>query len=130
MKKTVILFAMFALGFGAFAAASTQAPKPADLSGTWIGKTEVPDAGIDDLQLVLKKEKESYSGTITDGLGVISPATEIKVVEITGDAMTLTFPLADGAMVVFRLKTAEDKIVGQWEHPSGSTGALEFARKK
>jgi hypothetical protein len=132
MKKTILLVLLalcLGLCLGAYAA-QAPAPKPADLSGVWNGRTEVPEAGTDDLQLVLKKEKDGYSGTITDSVGMIAPATEIKILEIKGDAMTLTFPLVDGTVVVCKMKIAEDKIVGGWEHPSGSSGPMEFARKK
>jgi len=135
MKKTLMLFAVVALCLSAQAAFAqaptpTQKPGPPDITGTWVGKTEVPDAGTVDLELVIKKEKDVYSGTILDNMNIIAPETEIKVVELKDDNLTLTFPLADGAQVTFRLKVAGDKMTGQWEHPQGATGVLEFTRKK
>jgi hypothetical protein len=136
MKKAVMIIAVAALCLGAQAAfAQAQAPvlKPApapDITGTWNGKTEVQDAGTLELQLVIKKEKDVYSGTIMDSMNMIAQGTEIKVVELKDDALTLTFPLADGALITCRLKVAGDKMTGQWEHPQGATGLFDFTRKK
>jgi Zn/Cd-binding protein ZinT len=126
----MIAILAFALSL-AFAVA--QAPAPADLTGTWIGKTEVPNQGdmaVDEVSMVLKKEKAGYSGTISDTLGMIAQGTEIKNIEIKDDAMTFIFPLVDGTVITCRMKIAGDKITGQWEHPEGSAGVLEFSLKK
>jgi hypothetical protein len=136
MKKALTLIAMVALclsAHAAFAQAPTPAPTPApapDITGTWNGKTEVPDAGTLELQLVIKREKDAYSGTVQDSMNMITVGTEIKIVEFKDDALTLTFPLADGAQITFRLKVAGDKMTGQWEHPQGASGVLDFTRKK
>jgi len=135
MKKALIFIAAASLLLGT-QAVSAQAPtpqKPApgpDFTGLWNGKTEVEGAGTVELQLVIRKDKDVYSGTILDSVNMISPGTEIKVLEVKDDTMVLNFPLADGAVVTFRLKVAGDAMTGQWEHPAGSTGVLEFARKK
>jgi hypothetical protein len=136
MKNAITVIAVIALCLGAqaaFAQAPTPPQKPApapDITGTWNGKTEVPDAGTLEMQLVIKKDKDAYSGTILDSMNMITVGTEIKVVELKDDALTLTFPLADGALITCRLKVAGDKMTGQWEHPQGATGTLDFTRKK
>ncbi len=134
MKKTLVILGLLAIGLGtifAAAAAAAGLPRgPADLSGTWIGKTEVPNQGADELTMVLKKIAGGYAGTVADTLGIIVRDTEIKNIEIKGDIMTFSFPLIDEAIITCRMKIAEDKITGAWEHPEGSSGALEFARKK
>jgi hypothetical protein len=101
-----------------------------DLAGTWLGKTEVPNAGADELTLKLQKTETGYTGRIADSLAIIAPDTEIKDVKIDGAKLTFNFPLADGAIVVCELKIDGDKMTGQWVHPEGDTGAIEFARKK
>jgi hypothetical protein len=129
MKKLIVLISILALGLGlSFAATTTAAP--ADITGTWIGKAEIPDVGIDELTMVLKKDKDAYSGTILDAMEMIALGTEIKVVEFRDDVLTVTFPLADGGIVTSRLKVAGDKMTGQWEHSAGGSGTLEFTRKK
>jgi hypothetical protein len=111
-------------------AVALSALAPADLSGTWIGKTEVPNQGADELTMALKKIEGGYAGTLVDTLGLIARDTEIKNIEIKGDEMTFTFPLVDETIIICRMKIAGDKITGGWEHPEGSSAPLEFARKK
>jgi hypothetical protein len=106
------------------------AQKADDLSGIWIGKTEVPDIGTDEVTLVLKKVDKGYSGTIVDNQGVIAANTEIKDVTIIGDKVSFTFNLADGNLITIKLILTNDKMNGQWEHPEGSTGTIELVRKK
>jgi hypothetical protein len=106
------------------------AQKAEDLSGTWIGKTEVPDIGTDEVTLVLRKVDKGYGGTIVDNQGVIAANTEIKDVTIIGDKLSFTFNLADGNLITIKLILTNDKMNGQWEHPEGSSGAIEFVRKK
>jgi len=107
------------------------AQKAPDLSGTWIGKTEVPGVGMIDVTLVLKKAEKSYSGTISsDNQGVISPNTVIRDVAIDGEKFSFVFPLADGTLLFMKLVVAGDKMTGHWEHPSGSTADIELVKKK
>jgi hypothetical protein len=122
-----ILSLMLFFGILAWAGPSLQA---ADLSGTWIGRTEVPDVGTDEVTLVLKKAEKSYSGTITDNQAVINPNTEIKDVAIDGEKLSFIFSLADGNLITIKLTVAGDKMTGHWEHPEGSTGTIELIRKK
>jgi hypothetical protein len=122
-----ILSLMLFFGILAWAGPSLQAP---DLSGTWIGKTEVPNVGTDEVTLVLKKAEKSYSGTITDNQAVINPNTEIKDVAIDGEKLSFIFSLADGNLITIKLTVTGDKMTGQWEHPEGSTGEIELIRKK
>jgi hypothetical protein len=127
VKTRWILSLVLLFGIFAWAGPSLQAP---NLSGTWIGKTEVPNVGTDEVTVVLKKAEKSYSGTITDNQAVINPNTEIKDVTIDGEKLSFTFNLADGNLITIKLTVAGDKMIGQWEHPEGSTGTIELIRKK
>jgi hypothetical protein len=128
MKKGKwILIAAIFLGVLAL---TGYAQKAEDLSGTWIGKTEVPDIGTDEVTLVLKKVDKDYGGTIVDNQGVIAANTEIKEVTIIGDKLSFTFNLADGNLITIKLLVTSEKMSGQWEHPEGSTGTIELVRKK
>ena len=131
MNKAIAFLGLLAVCLGSiFAFAAPSAAAPADLSGTWIGKTEVPNQGTDELTMILKKIAGGYAGTVVDTLGLIVRDTEIKNIEIKGDAMTFTFPLVDETIIVCRMKIAVDKITGAWEHPEGSSAVLEFTQKK
>jgi hypothetical protein len=121
------LFSVSCLAFILFIAAAAAAP---EFAGTWLGKTEVPDQGIDELSLVLKKGEAGYSGTITDSLGMIVKETELKDIKIKEKTMTFQFPLFDGTPITVKLTLDGDKMTGAWEHPEGSMGTIELERKK
>ncbi len=127
MKTKIFLVAMFAV----LAAFVFAAPRPAavDFSGTWLGKTEVPNAGVDEFTLVLKKEKDAYAGTIVDSLQMFAPATPIQSVKVEGNLITFMCPLVDGAMISCKLSLAGEKMTGDWTHPAGTTGTLIFEKK-
>ena len=128
MKNLVFLVAMSTvLAAFVFAAAS---PTAADFRGTWLGKTTLPDGTVDEFNLVLKKEKDTYAGTIDDSLKAVPPATPIQSVKVEGNLITFTFPWPDGAMIYCKLTLAGDKMTGDWIHPAGTMGALVFEKKK
>jgi len=103
---------------------------PPDFIGTWIGKTEVPDQGVDDITMIIKKTDSGLAGTIVDTMGLIAPETPLAGIKINGNVMTFQFPLVDGATVTNTVKMEGEKLTGSWEHPEGSTGAFVFERKK
>jgi hypothetical protein len=105
-------------------------PVPADLSGTWIGKTTIPNGTQDDMTLVLKKAGATYTGTLVDSLGMIPQDTELNDVKLDKNELTANFTIADGTPIKFKLTVNGDKMNGQWEDPGGSTGVLEFEKKK
>jgi hypothetical protein len=107
------------------------AQKAPDLGGTWIGKTDVPHAGTIEVTLVLKRTDKGYSGTIaSDNQGVINGDPEIRDVTADGEKLSFAFPLADGTLLFMTLTVAGERMTGHWEHPSGSTGAVELVKKK
>jgi hypothetical protein len=123
--KACILTVLVVLG-----AAAAFGANPAIL-GTWLGKTEVPDQGIDDLVLVFTKTETGLAGTVSDTLGLIEKETKIAEIKVAGDKIvTLQFPLVDGSIIVCSLTYDKDKMTGTWSHPEGDIGKLEFVRKK
>jgi hypothetical protein len=104
--------------------------KAADLSGTWVGWTEVPNVGPDEVTLVLNKTEKGYNGTISDNQAVMNSNTEIKDVSIDGEKLSFVFPLSDGSLIITKLVVADDKMTGHWEHPEGTTGTIELVKKK
>ena len=128
VRNKIFLVAMFTV----LAAFVFTAPRTAavDFSGTWLGRTNVPGAGANELTLVLKKEKDSYTGMVVDTLQVIAPETPIQNAEVEGNVITFMFPLVDGAMLSCNLTLEDEKMNGYWTHPAGSKGILVFEKKK
>jgi hypothetical protein len=125
--KYRFLFTLPCLAFILFSTAAASAP---DLAGTWIGKTEVPDQGTDEVTLVLKKDEKGYTGTVVDTLGLIAKDTEIMDVKVEGSEISFRFPLTDGAMISVKMTADGNKMAGAWVHPEGDTGVLSFEKKK
>ena len=128
MKKPVFLFLMtvglaFTLGplFG----------QEADLTGTWEGSTYVPDSGDDKVTLVLQKEGEAYSGTITDSMGLANESVleNAKYVDGTLTADFMIFNGSEYLKIKLTLNLSGELLVGNWESEDGNTGSLELKRK-
>jgi hypothetical protein len=104
-----------------------------DLSGTWIGSTAIPNReDRDNLTLVLKKDGSSYTGNITDSMGMLN-ATVLEKVKLEKDTISFEFlVVTEGGDVRVRstFKVSKDKLVGSWESEQGDTAALEMVRKK
>lgn len=102
-----------------------------DFSGTWLGKTNVPNLGPDEMTLVLKNEKGSYTGmVVVDSLKIIAPDTPIQNAKVEGNVITFMFPLIDGAMLSCNLTLEDDKLNGYWTHPAGSKGIFVLEKKQ
>ncbi len=103
-----------------------------DLSGTWEGATEVPDAPEPDkLTLVLEKVDGEYSGTITDSLGFAEDA-ELGNVEFEGNTLTFSFTIIDGfeyATIYATLTVEGNRMSGNWESEGGDSGPVELKKK-
>jgi len=121
------------LGMLVMLAAPLLPGKDQDLSGTWIGSTQIPNREErDNLTLVLKKEGATYAGTITDTMGMLNAAV-LEKVKLEKDTLSFEFLVLVGngqVRVKSTLKVSEDKLVGSWESEEGDTGALELGRKK
>ncbi len=111
------------------------APLPSqtkDLSGTWVGDTAVPNAvDKDQVTLVLQKAGESYSGTVTDSMGMAN-ASALENVKFENDTLTAEFMIFNGnenIRIWMTLKVTGDKLIGSWQDGGESTGPLELSRK-
>jgi hypothetical protein len=131
MKKTASALTLFVFLLALSGGMSFS--QQVDLSGTWVGPTEVPDASEPDmLTLVLKKEEGTYSGTISDSMGMLQDA-EIEDVEFKDNTLTFTFQVdAGGAYlsVTTSLTLKGDKMSGYWETDDGNSATIELERKK
>jgi hypothetical protein len=102
-----------------------NAAQAADITGTWRGKTEVPQQGPDEVTIVLKKTATgAYAGTISDSLAVIAAATEIKDITWADNVFTCSFPLANGANVKLTCRLEDGRLNGTWVHEQGDTGSI------
>ncbi len=124
---------LLAIAFVAFALPLLAAQEGAvqkTVVGTWVGETQVPDAGTDQVTMTITKTDAGYAGTIADSLGVVAGTAEMKNVQFANDELTASFPLGDGATVSFKLKLDGDRLKGVWQHESGDTGEIVLARQK
>jgi hypothetical protein len=103
-----------------------------DLSGTWEGKTEVPDTPEpDQLTLVIEKIDGEYRGTINDSLGFAEDA-ELEDVEFKDNTFTFSFTIFDGFeydTVYATLKVEGNRMSGSWESEGGTSGSVELVKK-
>jgi len=104
-----------------------------DLSGTWSGETVVPNAPDKDvITMVLKKAGDSYTGTISDSLGMLN-GTPLEKVKFEKDTLIFEFIVSTGGQEIrarTTFKISGEKLVGSWETEDGATGPLEMARTK
>ncbi|MGD0307880.1 MAG: hypothetical protein ABSC02_01215 [Acidobacteriota bacterium] len=104
-----------------------------DLSGTWVGETSVPNStDKDGISLVLKKDGASYSGTMTDSMGM---ASGVSLENVKFENGTLSFQFYAGSSdqavkISTTLKLSNDKLVGSWVSDQGDSSALELVKKK
>lgn len=130
MKKTAsilsLLAFLLALSYG------ISFCQEVDLSGTWEGTTEVPDAmETDEVTLILEKIDGEYIGTISDSLGFAEEA-ELEDIEFKDNTLTFSFTIFDGfeySTVYTTLTVEEDKMSGSWETEDGESAPIELERK-
>jgi hypothetical protein len=114
------------------AAGVGAAARAADLSGTWVGVTQVPDLGEDRLKLELKADGESYTGLVTDTAGIVVP-NPITKVKVEGALLTFDIVVNNGSAefpVHVSLKAEGDTLVGSWTTDEGLSAPMTLARQK
>jgi hypothetical protein len=130
MRKFTSILAVFAFIFAlssgfAFCLAD-------DISGTWVGETEVPDQGTDELTLILEKAGDGYTAAISDSFGMLMEA-ECEDLEYKDNVLTFNFSIYDGysTMTVYITLEVDGNIMtGQWEVEEGDTGAINMEKKE
>jgi len=118
------------LAVGLFCALSAAAAPAPNFAGTWIGRTDVPDVGPDQVTLIVKKVEAGYAATISDSAAVIADNTAARDLKVNGETISFWFPLASGETVSVQLTITGDALSGAWTHESGQTGSLTFERQK
>ena len=128
MKKLIFLFF---LTIGLALSLGTLFGQETDMTGTWEGSTYVPDSGDDQVTLVLQKEGEVYSGTLTDSMGLANESVLENANYVDG-TLTADFTIFNGSeymKIKLTLRLSGDLLVGSWESEDGNTGSLELKRK-
>jgi hypothetical protein len=127
MKASIISLVIFAFAVTSSLVYSYEA----DISGTWIGETEVPDQGIDEMTLVIEKMGGDYTATISDSFGMLMD-TECEDLEYKNDTLSFNISIFDGysdLKVYITLKVEEDTMAGYWETEDGSTGDITMEKQ-
>src|SRR5665647_1298239 len=100
MKKSlkISLIALAALCFLA-GTASPQAPKKADIVGTWVGTAVVGDGSKIDITAVIEKAATGYSGKLGDASGQV-PESQLKEIVFKDNKLSFDFDFAQGSETV------------------------------
>ncbi len=131
MKKATSFMALlaFLLAFSSGISFSQQV----DITGTWKGETEVPDAPEPDkLTLIIEKTEGKYTGTILDSMGMLQEE-KCEDIELKDNTLTFKFNVFTGEeyLSVYTTLTVEgDKMSGYWETEDGNSAAIELERSK
>lgn len=131
MKKTASILSLLAFVMVLFNGVAFC--QKVNLSGTWIGETEVPE-GLepDKVTLVLKKTNGEYTGNVTDSMGMAVKA-ELEDIEFEDNELTANFMIFDGyenARIYFTLTVEGDTMKGFWESENGDSAAIKLHRQK
>jgi len=125
MSFTLVIFVLAAASGLMFA-------QSVDLSGTWVGETEVPDTiEPDEMTLVITKESGEYSAKISDSMGMLEN-TECKDIEFIENKLKFICEVNTGEefITVYITLTVEgDTMTGFWETDDGETGPVELTKK-
>ena len=134
MKKSrlVPIIALAALSVLAGTAFS-QAPKKADIVGTWVG-TAMGGDGATPLEItaVIDKTAVGYSGKLGDTAGMV-PESAIREIVFKDNKLTFDFDLAQGTetlLIKIELTLEAETLKGFWFDPDGNSGAIELKLKK
>lgn len=128
MKKSIIT--LICMSFLLVTVTTISFSQEVDLSGTWIGTTDVPEQGTDEVNLTLQRDNGEYFGTISDTLGMVQDE-ECRDIEFKEGTLTFYFSIFDGYeyMTVYMTLTVEgDKMSGYWETEDGTSGSIELER--
>lgn len=129
MKK--IIFTLTFMVFLLTLFSATSFSQDVDLSGKWVGTTEVPEQGADEVTLTLQKDNGEYLGTISDSLGMAQDE-ECKDIEFKEGTLNFYFTIFDGNeyMTVYMSLTVEEgKMSGYWEIEDGTSGSIELEKQ-
>jgi hypothetical protein len=130
MRKILSFLALTA--FLACLGTVAGAQQTVDLSGTWIGFAE-RQGNQDGLTLVLAKKDNTYTGTLTDEMGMFQ-GSEIRNFVQKAEAITFEFDGGGGGQTFTlkaELKLSGETMKGTWTVVGvDDSGMIELTRKK
>ena len=103
-----------------------------DITGTWLGETEVPESGVDKMTLVIEKNDEQYNAVISDSVGMFDE-TKCEDLEFKDDILKFHLSVDDGyqTMSIYVTLTVDGNIMsGYWETEDGGSASIKMERKK
>lgn len=131
MKKPASILTMSAFLLVLFTGAVLS--QEANLSGTWIGETTVPDElEPDKVTLVLERTNGEYKGKVTDAFG-FAMESELKDIEFKDNKLTANFLIFNGEAYVkisFELTVEGDTMKGYWESEEGDSAPIELHKQE
>ncbi|MGZ5423483.1 MAG: hypothetical protein ACXW2V_02885 [Candidatus Aminicenantales bacterium] len=129
LKITLIALAALCVLAGT---ASPQAPKKADIVGTWVGTAVVGDGSKIDITAVIEKAATGYSGKLGDASGQV-PESQLKEIVFKDNKLSFDFDFAQGSetvLIKIELTLEAKTLKGFWFDPDGNSGEIELALKK
>lgn len=136
MKRPLALLvvALTLLAFGAGPAlAQAQAPKKADVVGTWVGTAVVGNDGSQvEITVVIDKSETGYSGKLSDSTGMV-PETALRQIVFKDNKLGFEFDLQQGSgttLIKIELLLDAETLKGVWTSDEGESGAVELTLKK
>lgn len=102
-----------------------------DITGTWVGKTYVPDQGEDGLTLNIEKVEGEHKVTVSDDFGMV-PGVEASDVSYEDGTLSFNFNIFDGYQdmtVWITLEVSGNKMSGYWETADGVRDSIEMEKK-
>lgn len=131
MKEKSLIFGLIILISGLALASSLL--QEVDLSGTWEGTAEVPDAqDLDRITLVLERTDGTYTGTITDTVGY-AKESELEDVEFKENKLSFNFSIFNGTeyqLISATLTVEGNRMTGSWQNDEGNSGLIVLEKVK
>ena len=134
MKRSLFVPIVLLAGLCVLAGtAFPQAPKKADVVGTWVGTAIVSDDGTGmEITVVVGKAESGYTGKLSDASGAI-PEAEMRDIVFKDNKFTCAFDLPaamGGTLITIELTLEGETLKGVWFDPEGNSGAIELSLKK
>jgi hypothetical protein len=99
-----------------------------DPAGLWVGITEVPEQGTDQVTLTISKANGGLTGAMSDSLYMVAKE-DLRDVRFADGILTFGFTLTDGTAMTMKLTLTGHRMAGEWQTPDGEVGAITFERK-
>ena len=114
-----------------FSVLALQSYASVEITGRWVGSTEVPDIGLDEFTLVFEKADGAYTGKMSDEFGAMEDV-ECEEIVLENDSLKFHVEFFNGMdyiTVYLSFTVSQDALEGTWEVDSGDMGEINFTRK-